>query len=1798
MVALRYIRAPGGAEDNLSVDHIDRYLSLLSTHDAERMRSPYFDVDAQKHFAAAGGERLEHGALRVAVHSAMQGMSALQKALQDEFQDEVVLSHAVSAFERIGHQSPGISCNTFPDFVRFCVAYRIHCYFETSLCSIQSSALHAPNQSDKRPEIVFVLGGPGAGKGTQCIRISATFGYTHLSAGDLLREERKRPGSQYGELIESYIREGKLVPVQITVSLIQEAMRRHGWTGGKYLVDGFPRSFDNLEGWREVLGAKVNIKFALFFDCSEACMEARLLERGKSSGRSDDNAESIRKRFRTFQSESMPVVEKLDAQGLLRRVSADRSAEEVWASVRALFGPTVVFVLGGPGAGKGTLCARIAETFGYRHLSAGDLLRAERSRPGSELGGVIESCIHQGKLVPAEIMVRLLLEAMQRHGWDGGKYLVDGFPRSFENLRAWQSAVGDRVGIKLCLYLECCEGVMEARLLERGKTSGRSDDNLESIRKRFVVFHTDSVPVVEHFKNEGLLKIVNAEQGAEDVWKDVQALFGPSVVFVLGGPGAGKGTQCARIVDAFGYKHLSAGDLLRAERLRAGSEFGELIQNYIKDGKLVPVEITIKLIVNAMEQCGWEGGRYLVDGFPRSADNLEGWNRVVGTKANVRFALFLDCGEATMEARLLERGKTSGRTDDNLESIRKRFTTFRQESLPVIDMFNKAGSLQRIDAEQTCEVVWEQVKKLFAPSVIFMLGGPGAGKGTQCSRISPSFGFQHLSAGDLLRDERKRPGSEIGELIEDCLRNGRLVSVDIVLRLLQQAMEKRGWEGGKYVIDGFPRSFDNMDGWKRTLGAKVNIRFAISLECSEAVMMQRLLNRGKISGRTDDNLDSIQKRFQTFQNESLPVMQSFMQEGLLRKINAEQNPDDVWSCIQELMHNELDRHPKNQAVVLLKPHARNRETERFIQSHLTMHNVAVLQKGNISSEALISRDLFRRQYRHIIRYSEADPASIRMSPQAQKRFKQFYGTDWADALAQCEVASASGGPSRLGVSKHELFELWSQSSVLKLMPSLQVAHLRGPSGSACFVVNGFVPHWCDTYAHGAEVLYFVVEFDPARLSWRQFRSEIVGATNPLKASPKSMRAQLHQHWRALGLPAAPDMLNNGVHASAGPLEGLRERMLWACAGLTDDALARVLLSSGIPRATLEAWLENPEVDGWPAEDRELSGSECGETEAGSRGPLFDCTANCDTLQFRQSALSYAREHAGGLQCWPMLAKERATLFAAAMMEQKQDSSSQQQQQQQPPKRMTIIHFNDVYNVEPRVKEPVGGLARFVTRIRELKQESVSRGEEEAVVLFSGDAFNPSLTSTTTMGKHMVPALNAIGIHTACYGNHDFDFGVDQLVTMASETNFPWLISNVTDKATGRPLAEGLQTRLMDFHGRKIGLIGLVEREWLVTLATLNPEDVEYEDFCPCARRLANHLKQQEGAEIVIALTHMRVPNDELLAHEVPEVDLILGGHDHHYDVKPVGPHSTYVLKSGTDFRDITVLQIEFTDAVGQRSVSVVDVAHVEVVASIPEDPKVKCFVDECVAKVGAAMDKIIGETAVDLDSRFASIRTRETNIGNFIADVMRKGLNADLAIINSGTLRADAIIEAGAFKMRDLVNLLPMLDELCLLQVTGTQVLAVLENAVSQYPRLEGRFAQVSGINFTFDAAKAPGQRVALASVQINGEPLSMSSKYKLCTKDYLRQGKDGYDVFKDAICLADGEQAGILPTMVREYFLQVTALNGDTNRAPVSTTCRATGALADTGLAKVGAGPEPLQRFAIEPQVEGRIICLNPVAA
>lgn len=186
----------------------------------------------------------------------------------------------------------------------------------------------------------------------------------------------------------------------------------------------------------------------------------------------------------------------------------------------------------------------------------------------------------------------------------------------------------------------------------------------------------------------------------------------PNVVFVLGGPGAGKGTECAKLVQEYGFVHLSAGDLLREER-KNGGEQGELIDSYIKEGKIIPVAITIGLIKTAMEKAGADGkDKFLIDGFPRNADNLDGWNKIMDDVCVVHFCLYMECTEEIMQQRIL--GRDEGRADDNIEAVRKRFKTYVESTMPIIKIFEQRELLKQVDSTGTPEQVHAACQQIFA----------------------------------------------------------------------------------------------------------------------------------------------------------------------------------------------------------------------------------------------------------------------------------------------------------------------------------------------------------------------------------------------------------------------------------------------------------------------------------------------------------------------------------------------------------------------------------------------------------------------------------------------------------------------------------------------------------------------------------------------------------------------------------------------------------------------------------------------------------------------------------------------------------------------------------------------------------------------------------------------------------------------------------------------------------------------------------------------------------------------------
>eukprot|EP00755_Sulcionema_specki_P022013 Sspe_Gene.75476::Locus_47157_Transcript_1_1_Confidence_1.000_Length_3309::g.75476::m.75476/K01081/E3.1.3.5; 5'-nucleotidase len=455
----------------------------------------------------------------------------------------------------------------------------------------------------------------------------------------------------------------------------------------------------------------------------------------------------------------------------------------------------------------------------------------------------------------------------------------------------------------------------------------------------------------------------------------------------------------------------------------------------------------------------------------------------------------------------------------------------------------------------------------------------------------------------------------------------------------------------------------------------------------------------------------------------------------------------------------------------------------------------------------------------------------------------------------------------------------------------------------------------------------------------------------------------------------------------------------------------------------------------------------------------------------------------------------------------------------------LLHFNDVYHIAPMKKEPVGGASRFAHVVHKYQD---AYGAE---MFFSGDCFNPSLMSTVTKGKHMIPILNALNMQCAVYGNHDFDFGVDELIKLSEACTFPWIISNVVDNNTGEPAARGKEYHIFTMKARgghkvKVGVMGIAELEWLTCVKDL-PPNIVYRDGIKTANRLSAYFRS-EGCNFIIALTHMRQHNDEEFASTALDVDLVLGGHDHFYR-SVVMKNGVTVLKSGTDFKNLSFLAVELQP--GQKPK--VTVERIDITSDIPEDPHVGEIVKEFDTSMSEKIGKEICHLECQLDVTTETVRTAECGMGNFVTDVMRDQMEADCAFVNSGILRADVVYYPAPLTLKDLLDMIPIEDVVVLVEITGEVLLKCLENGLSKWPAQEGRFLQVSSITIRVDPDRPVGSRVVAAHVR--GQPLQHDRLYKVATTAFLAKGCDGFGALAGCKHIIDEENGSVLPTMCRK---------------------------------------------------------------
>lgn len=454
--------------------------------------------------------------------------------------------------------------------------------------------------------------------------------------------------------------------------------------------------------------------------------------------------------------------------------------------------------------------------------------------------------------------------------------------------------------------------------------------------------------------------------------------------------------------------------------------------------------------------------------------------------------------------------------------------------------------------------------------------------------------------------------------------------------------------------------------------------------------------------------------------------------------------------------------------------------------------------------------------------------------------------------------------------------------------------------------------------------------------------------------------------------------------------------------------------------------------------------------------------------------------------------------------------------------LTILHVNDTH---ARVEK----FPQLKTAVDELRAE-----HENLMLLHAGDIFSGTLYFTVFEGLADLEMMNAIGFDAVVFGNHEFDKDSETLENFVKDAQFPFVSANidfakdpilskyfnpVIVKPEDTKDGEIYEAIIKDVNGELVGIFGLTTED---TERIASPgEYITFHNAIEAAKNTVERLEEL-GINKIIALTHLGYSVDLQLAKEVDGIDIIVGGHSH--TELPEGvlvekDEPTVIVQSGENLNHLGQLKVTFDENGVVQNFE----AQLLPLEDYEPDEELQKKVEEFKKEIDELMKEKVGYTNVHLDGVRENVRTKETNLGNLIADGMVWKMKqffpeTTIALQNGGGIRAS--IEQGDITMGDIRTVLPFNNTLVAIKVTGQELYEALENSVSEYPKDDGRFLQVSGIKFKFDPAQPAGERVWHVEVlNTDGEyePLDFEKMYTVATNSFTAQGGDFYDSLKRA---------------------------------------------------------------------------------
>jgi 5'-nucleotidase / UDP-sugar diphosphatase len=430
-----------------------------------------------------------------------------------------------------------------------------------------------------------------------------------------------------------------------------------------------------------------------------------------------------------------------------------------------------------------------------------------------------------------------------------------------------------------------------------------------------------------------------------------------------------------------------------------------------------------------------------------------------------------------------------------------------------------------------------------------------------------------------------------------------------------------------------------------------------------------------------------------------------------------------------------------------------------------------------------------------------------------------------------------------------------------------------------------------------------------------------------------------------------------------------------------------------------------------------------------------------------------------------------------------------------PAALTIVHFNDVYEIGPGEGGRVGGLARVATIVNDLRRTS-----SPVVVTLGGDYLSPSALSIPRVdgepiaGRQMVDVLNALGLEWAALGNHEFDLPEAAFRARLTQGKFPVIASNITD-GNGAAFANTREFAIVPVQvgGRpvKLGLIGLTMKSDAKTW-------VRYGPMIEGAKAAIAKMRASGAVDAIIALTHLPMAEDQELVTVVPEIDLALGGHEHENFVVRRGANLTPIVKADANVRTVAVITMTFPE--GKRPA--IDVRLQPITDQIAANPKVDAEVNrwtttafDAYRKDGFQPDRVVATLPHSLDGRQVAVRNMTGNLTSAILDALMREARTDVVIMNGGSIRIDDELPPGPVTEYDVIRILPFGGAVTRVSMPGS----VLQKVFDAGERNVG-----TGGFLSAKGAVKNGDRWI-----IQGKPLNPSTRYTVAMPEYLMTGRE-----------------------------------------------------------------------------------------